>query len=120
MKLGGGRSLLQQGLLDVHVYILKGNVPLKLVLLDVLQDFIQPLVNRFTLLTGQDINMRKHRGVGLAASHVKGSQPGIKGNRLTEMKHQLVGVPGKPAAPGRLFLRTHEGVIVSGTSVEAR
>ena len=111
VKLGGRGGLIEKSLLQVHVNVLKGSVPIEGAFVDFTQQFVQTRMDGISLLFREQADLGQHSGMGLASSHVEGGEPLIKGDRLAEPLHQVGGTVAETPSPSRLFVVGHEKTI---------
>jgi len=102
VELGGGGHFFSQGLLDVHVNVLKLGAPSKLIRRDLAKDGVEAGMDGVSFLGGDQADVGEHGRVGLAAGDVEGGEAAVEGHGLAEAEHQVGGAGGEAAAPGGL------------------
>jgi hypothetical protein len=108
MQLGSGGNCTCEGLLNVHVNILKCGIPIKATRTDLLSNGIQAVTNGDTFVVGKDADVGEHTGMGLAAKNIVWRKPLIKGHGLTEPYHTVTWALGKPTTPRCLLFVFHK------------
>ena len=92
----GRPDLRRQGLLDVHVHILQGHLPLEFPRLDLPLDLLQPPVDRLHLRPGDDLRPRQGLGLRHRPQDIVFIEPPVEGDGLPIPLHQT----------GRLLLKS--------------
>ena len=102
VELGGGGLAGGEGLLEVHVHVFKGGVPLKGAGFDFGFKGVESGVNGVAFGIAEDADLREHGGVGAAHLDVVGGETMVKGNGFPEAQHECIGRIAETSAPSGL------------------
>ena len=105
MEFGGGGGAAAEGLLDVHVDILEGDVPGESAGFDFGVDFLEAADDGIAFGGGEEADLGEHAGLGLGALDVERGEPLVKGDGLAELQHERGRALAKTTAPGGVFAR---------------
>ena len=90
---------IREALFDIHVDVFEFDTERKRPALDLREDVAQPLLNRCTILLGEDAHFRQHFGVRDRSRNVLAVHPTIELNGGLELVDHLIGCLGETTAP---------------------